>query len=315
MTNQQGAPEALTAAQIIARFEREDGYRLEGAVPREWALEAYNELRRLAALVEAQQPAPSAAAIRALDAYNSDTRDADPGSPLERLRFFCSLAMNGQDWRDAEQFFNELAAQPSPAPQADSQPAPVREEEREAFKAAHRHLELDEVPDAWGRPTFKHSHVEASWLGWIARAARAPADSVTAPAGGGVAGPSKWTDEEIADGKRGIRWVTEGVIHGRPTDHDVREYLMRTPAMRGCLCDDCKTFYAPTPPAPADSVLEDAALPAIDRAFLERTLSAMEGVLDVADRKTDEFDALRCCVVDLTVALFRPVPRGQGGAT
>ena len=42
----------------------------------------------------------------------------------------------------------------------------------EAFKAAHRHLGLDEVPDAWGQPTFKHSHVEASWLGWIARAAR-----------------------------------------------------------------------------------------------------------------------------------------------
>ena len=45
-------------------------------------------------------------------------------------------------------------------------------EEREAFKAAHRHLELDEVHDAWGQPMFKHSHVEASWLGWIARAAR-----------------------------------------------------------------------------------------------------------------------------------------------
>jgi len=54
---------------------------------------------------------------------------------------------------------------------APAQAAPVREE-REAFKAAHRHLELDEVPDAWGQPTFKHSHVEASWLGWIARAAR-----------------------------------------------------------------------------------------------------------------------------------------------
>ena len=53
-----------------------------------------------------------------------------------------------------------------------------REQERIAFKDAHRHLELDEVPDAWGRPMFKHSHVEASWLGWIARAAHAPADSV-----------------------------------------------------------------------------------------------------------------------------------------
>ncbi len=54
--------------------------------------------------------------------------------------------------------------------QADSVPAVEREQERIAFKDAHRHLELDEVPDAWGRPMFKHSHIEASWLGWIARA-------------------------------------------------------------------------------------------------------------------------------------------------
>lgn len=45
--------------------------------------------------------------------------------------------------------------------------------EREKFKAAHPHLELDEVPDAWGRPAFKHSHVEASWLGWKSRASLA----------------------------------------------------------------------------------------------------------------------------------------------
>lgn len=36
---------------------------------------------------------------------------------------------------------------------ADSVPAVEREQERIAFKDAHRHLELDEVPDAWGRPT------------------------------------------------------------------------------------------------------------------------------------------------------------------
>lgn len=28
--------------------------------------------------------------------------------PLERLRFFCSLAMSGQDWLDVEQFFEPL---------------------------------------------------------------------------------------------------------------------------------------------------------------------------------------------------------------
>lgn len=47
------------------------------------------------------------------------------------------------------------------------------------------------------------------------------------------------------------------------------------------------------------------------RAFLERTLAAMEGVIDVADRKTDEFDALRSCVIDLTLMLFSAQEAGQ----
>ena len=45
------------------------------------------------------------------------------------------------------------------------------------------------------------------------------------------------------------------------------------------------------------------------REFLERTLAAMEGVIDVADRKTDEFDALRSCVIDLTLMLFSDANR------
>ena len=59
-----------------------------------------------------------------------------------------------------------------------------------------------------------------------------------------VAAPKKWAPEEVADGGRGIRWVTNEGVHGRPTDHDVREYLERTPAANGCHCDDCKRFYA-----------------------------------------------------------------------
>ena len=31
-------------------------------------------------------------------------------SPLERLRFFCSLAMNDQDWADVEGFFDDIIA-------------------------------------------------------------------------------------------------------------------------------------------------------------------------------------------------------------
>lgn len=63
----------------------------------------------------AATPAAPGVRIRALDAYNIDTRDADPGSPIERLRFFCALTMSGQDWRDAEQFFADIEAAPQPA--------------------------------------------------------------------------------------------------------------------------------------------------------------------------------------------------------
>lgn len=39
-------------------------------------------------------------------------------SPLENLRFFCSLAMNGQDWLDVEPFFDAVeSAPPIPASQ------------------------------------------------------------------------------------------------------------------------------------------------------------------------------------------------------
>ena len=30
--------------------------------------------------------------------------------PVERLKFFCSLAMDSQDWVDCEQFFNDIVA-------------------------------------------------------------------------------------------------------------------------------------------------------------------------------------------------------------
>jgi hypothetical protein len=44
------------------------------------------------------------------------------------------------------------------------------ESERSAFLKAYPHLDLTEMPDAWGRPMFKHTHVQALWAGWFARA-------------------------------------------------------------------------------------------------------------------------------------------------
>lgn len=36
---------------------------------------------------------------------------SDEKSPLERLRFFCSLAMSGDDWLDVESFFIDVEKQ------------------------------------------------------------------------------------------------------------------------------------------------------------------------------------------------------------
>ena len=73
----------------------------------------------------------------------------------------------------------------------------------------------------------------------------------------GTPAVAKWAPEEIADGERGIRWVTNEGIHGRPTDHDVREYLKRTPTSHGCHCDECKQFYT----APAAHPAQAGAVP------------------------------------------------------
>ena len=42
--------------------------------------------------------------------YDYCTAEDKPESPLEALRFFCSLAMNRQDWIDVESFFDALTA-------------------------------------------------------------------------------------------------------------------------------------------------------------------------------------------------------------
>jgi hypothetical protein len=51
---------------------------------------------------------------------------------------------------------------------------PMTDEEvkacRDSFIAAHQHLDLQEDKDAWGRPKFLHSHVDAMWAGWLRHA-------------------------------------------------------------------------------------------------------------------------------------------------
>ena len=111
----------------------------------------------------------------------------------------------------------EQQASPKAAPAqqageaAESVPAVEREQERIAFKDAHRHLELYEVPDAWGRPMFKHSHVEASWFGWIARASHEQASS--------QAGEYPALVCDYCGALTPDPWHSSGMLHGKMSKH------------------------------------------------------------------------------------------------
>jgi len=61
--------------------------------------------REVWAAVLAAAPEPPASS--AMQAFKECDGQSLP-CPLERLRFFCSLAMNGQDWLDAEAFFDDV---------------------------------------------------------------------------------------------------------------------------------------------------------------------------------------------------------------
>ena len=49
--------------------------------------------------------------LTALESYREHVGIADECDALERLRFFCSCAMNGQDWLDSEPFFEAVRKQ------------------------------------------------------------------------------------------------------------------------------------------------------------------------------------------------------------
>ena len=138
MTNQQGAPEALRLAGAVDHWARGD-YGLRGDEMRKAAAELrrlHYENERLAALVEAQQPAPSAAAdlIAALEearsAINSmkvEAETAGQGDEQMMLEACETISNEGLQADMAIRAALASAPKPSSTPQADSQPAPVRD--------------------------------------------------------------------------------------------------------------------------------------------------------------------------------------------
>lgn len=75
-----------------------------------WHKPAAAELRReMLAAIDRLASLASPSVTPALQRFG-DSVGLDDESPLERLRAFCSLAMNGQDWLDVEPFFDALSA-------------------------------------------------------------------------------------------------------------------------------------------------------------------------------------------------------------
>jgi hypothetical protein len=71
--------------------------------------------RLLASRCIPAEPAPRGVPASALTRFN-ECGGADEPDPIERLRFFCSLAMTGEDWLDVEPFFDAIKPPPNDDP-------------------------------------------------------------------------------------------------------------------------------------------------------------------------------------------------------
>ena len=176
MTNQQWSPAAL-AHELFTAAQLAPGEGIENAVG------------RLAALVEAQQPAPSAAAdlIAALEearsAINSmkvEAETAGQGDEQMMLEACETISNEGLQADMAIRAALASAPKPSSTPQADSQPAAVRDYpplpdfetvEQHIYGACRRYITHDMLEPIHN---LLRDVIDAD------RAARAPADSVTA---------------------------------------------------------------------------------------------------------------------------------------
>lgn len=130
-------------------------------------------------------------------------------------------------------------------------------------------------------------------------AMRAQADSQPAPVLGTIA--------HVGTGKTTLTGAITSALRAASTEADnvtapagatSNTHWNQAPCAQGDAQQRAMDALSSNARAPADSQ------PVPTRAFLERTLAAMEGVIDVADRQTDEFEALHSCIIDLTVLLF-----------
>lgn len=240
----------------------------------QWAVDAEGVIRNLAAMVGAQQPAPSAAskavlaAIRAANMQLVRTGDDE---------FMLVTYKNAKAQCDGGKCGIGGYCDDCPTPQADSQPAPTNTRQIAEcygdcptdpktcanpckFEGRAAHAPTDSVCYDYAKQIAESmwaTHYKADAPHWescdslmgvlsqisnmMCGLSRAPADSVTAPAGGAVMEPTPVTDADVRD-------MSARVISGQAEEDELVAFFERL-----------------VPPRPvritqaADSVLEDAA--------------------------------------------------------
>jgi hypothetical protein len=149
-------------AMTLCDFEQNADHEYAGMPHRIYTQSSTDGCYLCACLAEIDRLKRQAEPVPALTRYNetiAETGDADMGGPLERLRFFCSLAMSGQDWLHCEPFFDALeqaepVASPGAIPMAEVAARSASMPERaDALERARKRLK--QAPDdAIGNPSY-----------------------------------------------------------------------------------------------------------------------------------------------------------------
>jgi hypothetical protein len=216
-----------------------------------------------------QQPAPSAAAAVGEAPLPLLVRDIAADlrtTPIQVCTALAQLGFGGHSVNMAvtPRMAKSLRAHfASPTPQADSQPAPV----------SANHADLPPLPDPdmrdvgttpGGIKEFLRGY--ATEYAKAAIAARAPADSVTAPAGGvatGIEAAAKLLERKADDfARENGSDDLGGLSFGRGAHADAKLEYHSTLLE---LAEEIRSLAAAPPTQAADSVLEDAAREAIEK--------------------------------------------------
>ncbi len=327
MTNQQGAPEALEDHQVrklaaIGAVSTSSG--LVERRPIEYRRELEDQFvrgfraaeKRLAALVEAQQPAAHVQNPAEIEHVQGDvSKNGVESNMAQQPAPSAAVGWVHPDWKADQGRGRIYGHNPGgyvalvPMPQADSQPAPVRDERddfEKAFPLPSGCIRCGTGYTSTGYSNWAaHTHVER-WNGWQARAARAPADSVTVPAGA-VGNLERELAMMIRRIVSSARRNCEDDSNVLKLANDAWTYLVRK-GLHGSPLRDAGIESDPTQPAQAaDSVLEDAALLHYALADGGNQRMNWQDIYDDWNGEGNFIDALRA-------AYKQDAARKQGGA-